>query len=68
VKQAEHLWLSIDEHTVARLTRRVLIPKGFHHLSSPLPATAGALGEARGHLLGHAPPGPGNFHLISCTG
>lgn len=30
VKASEPLWLSIDEHTVARFTRKFLIPKGFH--------------------------------------
>jgi hypothetical protein len=30
VKACEQLWLSIDEHTVARFTRKFLIPKGFH--------------------------------------
>jgi hypothetical protein len=30
VEAAEQLWLSIDEHTVARFTRKFLIPKGFH--------------------------------------
>jgi hypothetical protein len=30
VKAGERLWLSIDEHTVARFTRKFLIPKGFH--------------------------------------
>lgn len=30
VKKAERLWVSIDEHTVARFTRKFLIPKGFH--------------------------------------
>ncbi len=30
LKKGEQLWLSIDEHTVARFTRKFLIPKGFH--------------------------------------
>ena len=30
VKAGQQLWLSIDEHTVARFTRKFLIPKGFH--------------------------------------
>lgn len=29
-KSAHHFALSIDEHTVARFTRKFLIPKGFH--------------------------------------
>lgn len=30
VEASQRLWLSIDEHTVARFTRKFLIPKGFH--------------------------------------
>jgi hypothetical protein len=30
VAASQRLWLSIDEHTVARFTRKFLIPKGFH--------------------------------------
>jgi hypothetical protein len=30
VSAAEHLHVSIDEHVVARFTRKFLIPKGFH--------------------------------------
>ena len=30
VSAAQHLAVSIDEHVVARFTRKFLIPKGFH--------------------------------------
>jgi hypothetical protein len=36
VQQAQRLWLSIDEHTVARFTRKFLIPKGFHTIRNKL--------------------------------
>jgi hypothetical protein len=36
VEKARSLWLSIDEHTVARFTRKFLIPKGFHTIRNKL--------------------------------
>ena len=36
VKLAQRLWLSIDEHAVARFTRKFLIPKGFHTIRNKL--------------------------------
>jgi hypothetical protein len=36
VEKARRLWLSIDEHTVARFTRKFLIPKGFHTIRNKL--------------------------------
>ena len=36
VQKAQSLWLSIDEHTVARFTRKFLIPKGFHTIRNKL--------------------------------
>jgi hypothetical protein len=36
VERAQSLWLSIDEHTVARFTRKFLIPKGFHTIRNKL--------------------------------
>jgi hypothetical protein len=35
-EDAKGLWLSIDEHTVARFTRKFLIPKGFHTIRNKL--------------------------------